>query len=201
MIDLFLKGGPLMYPLLACSVLSLAVILERAVHFLGTGTSRGGLDSALASLRSRDYRRAGEGLEALRGPVAALLAEAVRSRSLPREELESRLSLVGSSELKRLSLRLHWLELIGRISPMLGLVGTVLGLTRTFRTVAAVRHLSDPSLLASGIWEALITTVAGLLIGIPTLVFYHLYQNRLRSLSFEMKTYGEEVVAMLEEGR
>jgi biopolymer transport protein ExbB len=190
-----------MVPLLACSVLSLAVILERAVHFLGTRTSRSGLESALASLRRGDTSSAQEALESLRGPVASLAAEALRNRSMPRAELESRLSLVGSSELKRLSLRLHWLELIGRISPMLGLVGTVLGLTRTFRAVAAVRHLSDPSLLASGIWEALITTVAGLFIGIPTLVFYHLYQNRLRSLSFEMKTYGEEVVAMLEEGR
>ena len=96
---------------------------------------------------------------------------------------------------------LHYLELIGKIAPMLGLSGTVLGLARTFQTVASVSRFADPSLLASGIWEALITTVAGLFIGIPALIFYHLYDNGVRSLAFEMRTNGEEMVAALSETR
>jgi biopolymer transport protein ExbB len=82
---------------------------------------------------------------------------------------------------------------------MLGLTGTVTGLTRAFRTVAALKQVTDPSLLASGIWEALITTIAGLFIGIPALIAYHLYENRLRALAFELKTSGEELVAVLTE--
>jgi biopolymer transport protein ExbB len=104
---------------------------------------------------------------------------------------------VGSGELKRLSTRLHLLELIGRIAPMLGLSGTVLGLTRTFQTVASVRTFADPALLANGIWEALITTVTGLFVGIPALVFHHFFENRLNSFSFELKSTAESMIAEL----
>ena len=83
---------------------------------------------------------------------------------------------------------------------MLGLTGTVTGLTRAFQTVAALRQVTDPSLLASGIWEALITTVVGLFIGIPSIVAYHLLDNRLKSLAFEMRSTGEELVARIGEG-
>jgi biopolymer transport protein ExbB len=83
---------------------------------------------------------------------------------------------------------------------MLGLTGTVTGLTRAFQTVAALKQVSDPSLLASGIWEALITTVAGLFIGIPTIIAHHLLDNRLKSLAFDMKTSAEELVAQITEG-
>ena len=83
---------------------------------------------------------------------------------------------------------------------MLGLTGTVTGLTRAFQTVAALRQVSDPSLLAGGIWEALITTVAGLFIGIPTIIAYHLLDNRLKSIAFEMKSVCEELVARIFEG-
>ena len=63
------------------------------------------------------------------------------------------------------------------------------------QTVAQLKDSANPALLAGGIWEALITTVAGLFIGIPALIFYHLYENRVKSISFEMKTYSEELIS------
>jgi biopolymer transport protein ExbB len=134
-------------------------------------------------------------------PLSRLFAAALEGRDLPRVDLENRLSRLGSRELKRLAHRLHWLELVGRVAPMLGLTGTVTGLTRAFRTVAALKQVTDPGLLANGIWEALITTIAGLFIGIPALIAYHLYENRLRALAFELKTSSEELVAVLTERR
>jgi biopolymer transport protein ExbB len=132
-------------------------------------------------------------------PLAACSLIALAGRGLPRADLQNRLSRQGSAELKRLSHRLPRLELIGGVAPMLGLTGTVTGLTRAFRTVAALKPVTDPSLLASGIWEALITTIAGLFIGIPALIAYHLYDKHLRSLAFELKTPSEELVATLTE--
>jgi biopolymer transport protein ExbB len=198
MIDLFLKGGLLMYPLLACSLISLAVIVEKAVRLWGARADRLQADALLQAAGAGDLTRA-EALSRQRpGPVGRLLAEALASRALPRADLENHLSRLGSMELKTLGQRLHLLELVGKVAPMLGLTGTVTGLARAFRTVAQLRQVSDPGLLASGIWEALITTIAGLFIGIPTLIAYHLFDNRLKSLAFEMKSYGEELLARLD---
>jgi biopolymer transport protein ExbB len=199
MIDLFLKGGLLMYPLAACSLISLAIIIEKAIQFWRARSDRAQADGVLQAAGARDWARAEQLVRQGSRPLSRFLATALSGRQLPRATLEGRLSRQGSLELKRLSHRLHLLELIGRISPMLGLTGTVTGLTRAFQTVAALKQVSDPSLLASGIWEALITTVAGLFIGIPTLVAYHLLDNRLKSLAFEMKSTGEELVAKLTE--
>jgi len=201
MIDLFLKGGLLMYPLSACSLIALAIILEKAVVFGSARSSRGLAEGVLRAAGEGAWARAEALVQEDPRPLGRLLSAALAGRTLPRADLENQLSRVGSVELKRLSHRLHLLELIGRISPMLGLTGTVTGLTRAFRTVAALKQVSDPSLLASGIWEALITTIAGLFIGIPALIAYHLYENRLRALAFELKTSGEELVAVLTERR
>jgi len=205
MIDLFLKGGLLMYPLLACSLVSLAVIIEKTGAFWGDRGDRAGADALLQAAGAGDLVRA----EALAGapgggragPRTRLLADALAARALPRAELESRLSRLGSAQLKGLARRLHLLELIGKVSPMLGLTGTVTGLARAFRTVAQLRQVSDPGLLASGIWEALITTIAGLFIGIPTLIAYHLFDNRLKSLALDMQSCGEELLARLDRQR
>jgi biopolymer transport protein ExbB len=201
MIDYFMKGGLLMYPLAACSLIALAVILEKAIHFARARTPKGQAEAVVQAVRESRFEQARSLCEPASRPLPRLFAAALGNRSLPRADLENSLSRLGSLELKRLSRRLHWLELVGRIAPMLGLTGTVTGLTRAFRTVAALKQVTDPGLLASGIWEALITTIAGLFIGIPALIAYHLYENRLRALAFELKTSGEELVAALTERR
>jgi len=200
MVDLFLKGGLLMYPLAACSLIALALIIEKTVRFWSARSDRPRTEGILRAADARDWARAESLAKGYERPLGRLLAAALAGRHLPRTDLENRLSRLGSLELKHLGQRLHLLELVGRISPMLGLTGTVTGLTRAFQTVAALRQVSDPSLLASGIWEALITTVVGLFIGIPSIVAYHLLDNRLKSLAFEMKSTGEELVARIGEG-
>lgn len=201
MIDYFIKGGLLMYPLAACSLIALTVIIEKAVHFARARPAKGLAETVLQAARENRFEQAGALCGSSPRLLPRLLAAALEGRDQPRADLENRLSRIGSGELKLLSRRLHWLELVGRIAPMLGLTGTVTGLTRAFRTVAALKQVTDPSLLASGIWEALITTIAGLFIGIPALIAYHLYENRLRALAFELKTSGEELVAVLTERR
>jgi biopolymer transport protein ExbB len=201
MIDYFLKGGLLMYPLAVCSLIALAVILEKAVLFARARAPKGQTEAVLQAAREGRLQEAHALCTPGSQPQARLFAAALESRNLSRADLENSLSRLGSRELKRLGQRLHWLELVGRIAPMLGLTGTVTGLTRAFRTVAALKQVTDPSLLASGIWEALITTIAGLFIGIPALIAYHLYENRLRALAFELKTSSEELVAALTERR
>jgi biopolymer transport protein ExbB len=196
MLELFYRGGPLMYPLLFGSVLMIAIIIERGYHFIRAGVGRKFVDTVITTIEEGDLERAQSIAGKCRGPVAAIVETALRYRSYTQDVVENKISLRGDQELKRLSKNLHLLELTGKIAPMIGLLGTVIGMVEAFQEVAAVRNLVDPSLLAGGIWEALITTVAGLFVGIPALVFFHLYSNRVKATAFTMKHIGEEIMSM-----
>lgn len=196
MLDLFYKGGPLMYPLLFGSVLMIAIIIERGYHFIRARVNRRFIDRVINIIEEGDLHRAQRIAEECRGPIAAIVEAALRYRSYTQDVVENKISLRGDQELKRLSKNLHLLELTGKIAPMIGLLGTVIGMVEAFRELSSVKGLVDPSLLAGGIWEALITTVAGLFVGIPALVFFHLYTNQVKATASSMKHVGEEIMSM-----
>jgi biopolymer transport protein ExbB len=167
MINYFLKGGPLMWPILLCSLVALGLTIERTWAF-------------------RRFRVFDEG--------RSILEEAASGASgLPRDELEARLSAAGSRALRTLSRGLDILALVGRIAPMIGLLGTVLGLTDTFRVVSTATGGTDPSMLAGGIWEALITTVGGLFVAIPALIAHHFLDRSLAGIRFDLRIEAEEI--------
>jgi len=196
MLDLFYKGGPLMYPLLFGSVLMIAIIIERGYHFIRAKVKRKFVDSVTTAIEENDLEKAERIAVESSGPVAAVVETALKYRSYTQDVVENKISLRGDQELKRLSKNLHLLELTGKIAPMIGLLGTVIGMVEAFREISSVKNLVDPSLLAGGIWEALITTVAGLFVGIPALVFYHLYSNQVKTTASSMKHIGEEILSM-----
>jgi biopolymer transport protein ExbB len=198
MLELFYKGGPLMYPLLLGSVLMVALIIERACHFIGKGENRRVFEQVREYIRNGDFERARRAAQREKSPVFILIKEALGMRGSSKEEMENSLSIRGDRILRQLSKNLHLLELIGKIAPMIGLLGTVLGMVEAFQKVSFMKSIVNPSILASGIWEALITTVAGLFIGIPALIAYHLYSNRTKAIAFAMKHYSEEILAILE---
>lgn len=195
--EFFVKGGPLMYPLLVCSVLTVAFGLERGWHYFKAGRDGGAPEKIHALIEEGKIEAAQELATRAPGPVAAVLADGLRHRGVARDLMEEVISLRGAAELKRLNQHLHILELIGRLAPLMGLLGTVLGMVAAFRQVAAARGAVDPSLLAGGIWEALITTVAGLCVAIPAMVLHHLFEDRVRSFAYFMKHYGTEVAKHL----
>jgi biopolymer transport protein ExbB len=194
MIDLFFKGGVLMVPLFISSLVMLALIIERLIAFTGTGVS----------LSFVNHLKSGGALALKPGdispgswknrPVQQLLRDIIRMKHQPQAVIEKHVSIQGALYLHRLEAHLHLLELIGRIAPMMGLLGTVMGMVAAFRQVAAVEAVVDPSILAGGIWEALITTVAGLIVGIPALIAYHLFATRLERIAFLMKHYSEDLI-------
>jgi biopolymer transport protein ExbB len=197
MLEFFMKGGALMYPLLLCSVLTVAYGLERGYQYLRAGRRGEAVDRVRSLAAGGEFEEALALAEVSPGPVAAVLAEALRNRWRDAAALEESVSLKGSIELRRLNRNLHVLELTGRMAPLLGLLGTVLGMVEAFRRVASVQGSVDPSLLAGGIWEALITTVAGLGVAIPALVMHHFFEDRMASFAFRMKRHGSEMVNLL----
>jgi biopolymer transport protein ExbB len=196
MVELFYKGGPLMYPLLLGSVLMIAVVIERGIHFIGTGVNRKFIDTIKSLIERREFDAALNVSGQTRGPVPEVICEMLKFRRYTQDVVENEISIRGDQILRGLSKNLHLLELIGKIAPMIGLLGTVMGMVEAFQKVAVVKDMVNPSVLASGIWEALITTVGGLFVGIPALVFHHLYQNKLKSVAFSMKHHAEEIYSM-----
>ena len=197
MLDFFVKGGPLMYPLLLASILSMTVGIERGWHYLRAGRKKEAPEQIHNLIEQGQYEQALTLAEQTPGPVAAVLVEGLKHRGQEKDLLEEVVSLRGAAELQRLNQRLHLLDLIGRLAPLVGLLGTVVGMLAAFRQVAAARGAVDPSLLAGGIWEALITTVAGLCVAIPALVLHHLFEDRVKNFAYFMKHYGTEAVKHL----
>ncbi len=198
MMELMEKGGVMMLPIMVSSVLALAVIVERALAF-----SRNRSFGEAAWRRLLDKVRAGDSAGAVadlsdkRRPTAVLL-KAVLMVDGDAEGRAKRASLEGDEILRRMSQRVEWLAIIGALTPLMGLLGTVVGMIRVFSNVAAVGDVNDISLLAGGIWEALLTTAAGLAVALPVLITYHALQGKIDAYAFEMRKYGEELILLLQ---
>jgi biopolymer transport protein ExbB len=200
--DFIGKGGPFMWPIITCSMVALAIILERWVRFvrLPSGTRR--LASEVADLvrlgRVEDASRTCDGA---RGPVATVLREYCGALVLSAEQREQVAHMAGSRELRVLEQRLRALAAIARISPLLGLLGTVVGLVEAFMVVADHGGHVEASLLAGGIWQALLTTVAGLIVAIPATLFHDWFEGKVDDVAFALTEAVTEVGKQLPGGR
>jgi biopolymer transport protein ExbB len=193
MFDFFLKGGPLMWPILLCSVIAVAIILERFYYFHQARLNPTNLlfhvKKLLLAGRTHDAERLCRNSQ---GPIANILAAGIGSYNSPPEEKGKILIRVGSVELRKLEKNLSGLGIIGHIAPLLGLLGTVTGMIRAFMKIQELGGRVDASVLAGGIWEALITTAFGLSVAIPAIVFYHYFEGKVNDFSHQMKEVASE---------
>lgn len=185
-----------MYLLAVCSIVMIAIGLERSYHYVRLRCRDDLRGEIKGRILSGDFEKALATARRTPGPTAAAAAAALIHRG-DAETMEKAVSVKGSLELKRLNEHLHILVPIGRISPMIGLFGTVLGMVAAFQKVAEVRGQLDPSILAGGIWEALLTTVAGLSISLPALILHHFFEGKVMSEAFHMKLFAVEIVDLL----
>ena len=196
--DFVVKGGPVMIPLGLSSLVALTIILERMVslrrHRIIPPDFLGGLRKLLAN-GADDREEAIEYCQSDGSPIAAVLAAGIKHLDAPRDRLEKSITEAGQRQVLRLRKYLRALALIVSVSPMLGLLGTVTGMVRAFQTVAASSEaLGKAELLAKGIYEALITTVAGLSIAIPVLIAFHWFSARVERLVTDMDHLAVEFV-------
>lgn len=181
--ELFVRGGEVMWPILACSIIGLAVAVERMLVFLWYSTSYRGLVRALSTAIDRgDLDAARRIARQRRGPLARAAESYLSHLSLSSEAREDIVGRIVSENVARLENRLHWLSIIGVLSPMLGLLGTVAGLVEAFNQIELMGGQVQPQHLASGIWAALLTTVFGLVVALPALAVYHLLENRVNTI-------------------
>lgn len=203
MLNLIVMGGPVMVLLLICSILALAVSLERIWFFL-----RSRVDSEDLMEEIRLAFQQGKILEAVQiakrspGPVAAVLAAGIAYHDRSREEIKERLEEVGREELFKMERRLVVLDTIVSVAPLLGLLGTVTGIIRSFQILGAMQGLHSPAQMSAGIAEALLTTAAGLMIAIPTLAVHNWLVNIIERRVADMNRRAGELLDLLDaEGR
>jgi biopolymer transport protein ExbB len=177
--DFVVKGGWIMVPIGLCSLVALAVVTDRALALRRSRVAPRAFLAELASLR-RTPRRALEAASKHPSPAAAVLAVAIRDRDEPAMVRERRIEEAGHREVVRLRQRMRLLSALPQVATMLGLLGTIFGMIRTFSVVAASGEtLGRTEHLAKGIYEAWTATAAGLLVAIPTMVAYHALMGRL----------------------
>lgn len=192
--DLIVSGGPLMWPIGLCSVVALTYAFERWLRLrpgrLGNESFARSLVSAVAT------GGASQGLMLCRDattPLARIMSAALKLAGARSEEREKRVEDVAADEVRRLSANLKPLMLVYLVAPLLGLLGTVWGMIQAFATIAMKQGLGKPELLASGVYQALVTTAAGLTIAIPTVVAYYLLKGRIERFARRTETLYLEV--------
>ncbi len=192
--EFLVKGGICMIPLFLCSVAGLAIVIEKFISLQRRKIIVPEVVSVLENVKeANDFPLAISICEKHHGPFANIIRIALESHSLPREEIKETLFDQGRQEVHQLERGLGVLETVAGIGPLLGLLGTVLGILKVFKVIA-VMGVGQASALAGGISEALITTIAGLFIGIPALVAYNYFGNKAEALVLEIEKYSNRLL-------
>ena len=200
MLELVKAGGWLMVPILLCSVVAMGIIAER----FWTLQSRRIAPRNLAA-QVWQWAHAGEldstRLKQLRegSPLGRILAAGLSARDLDRDLMKEQIEDVGRHVVHDLERYLNSLGTIASITPLLGLLGTVIGMIKVF-AVITTRGVGDAGVLAGGISEALVTTAAGLTVAIPSLMFYRYFRGRVDALVVTMEQESLKMVEALHEG-
>ncbi len=195
MLELVRDGGFLMWPLVLCSIISLAIIAER---FWSLQTKRIIPMNLVAQVWQWDEAGILDAIRIQRlkegSPLGKILAAGLVNRNRDREVMKENIEEVGRHVAHDLERFLNTLGTIASITPLLGLLGTVIGMIKVFAVITA-QGIGDPGTLAEGISEALITTAAGLTVAIPSLMFYRYFRGRVDELVVTME---QEALKMVE---
>lgn len=201
MFDMIIKGGPIMYPIILCSIIALAIVVERVFHLYRANIdTKKFMDEIANKLRRNKIMESIEMCENTPGPIAHILKAGILKHDRPKEEIKETIEEAGLYEVPRLEKNLPVLSTIAHITPLLGLLGTVLGMVRCFQVIqekSASLYPVSPGDLAGGIWQALITTVVGLSIAIPTYVAYNYLVNKVDGFVLDMERSATDLINIL----
>lgn len=189
-IDIISKGGPLVIPIFLCSVVALAVFVERLIALRYDKIFPQRLADAVIDLVKQGKFDAALSLTRQQSsPLSSLIISCLESEHLGRSEAKERMEEVGIVEVSTLSRYVGALSTIATVSPLLGLLGTVTGMIKVFKSVAST---TDPQIsqLAGGIWEALLTTVAGLAVAIPSYLVFRYLESRIEKIASGLQEYA-----------
>lgn len=199
--DILIDGGPTMVPIAICSVFALSIVITKLIYFSKISTNTQRLKTEVFGLlQENHYKEAVQLCDEDPSPVSKILKGGIMKSGGTREEIKEAMEDVSLFEIPLLEKRFTALATIAHIAPLLGLLGTVLGMTASFNTIqarAASMNPVTPGDLAGGIGEALLTTVAGLVVAIPTYVAYNYLMSRVNGFVREMEHAATELLNFL----
>ncbi|MEI6730528.1 MAG: MotA/TolQ/ExbB proton channel family protein, partial [Pseudomonadota bacterium] len=203
-VDLFQRGGPVMYVLLGLSIYGVAVIMFKMYQFWNAGmfSHNNFIDKAVNEIRAGDIAQASRTLSSVRGPIARIMRvslDCVANRDISQRSKEAEIARVGAADIRYLESHLRGLEMIANIGPLLGLLGTVMGMVAAFAKLESAGARVDPSLFAGGIWEAFLCTVAGLVVAIPAIAVYYGIDALIERVRSTMRDVSIQILALEDE--
>lgn len=194
-IDILRNGGIVFWFILLVSAVAMVVFIERFLHYHRAQiNSTEFLNGVRNVLRRDNVVEAISICDATPGPVARLVKTAILNRDQGRERIAEALEEAGLSEVPRLEEKLNLLATIAQIAPLLGLLGTVIGLMHTFYDLKAAGLMANSAMLSDGIWTALICAGAGLAVAIPAHAGYNYLVSRVNSIVLDMERAATEIV-------
>jgi biopolymer transport protein ExbB len=190
MVEIFERGGLMMYPLILASVIALAIIIERFFSLRKNKVIIPDIISVVEQFSSfQDIDLAKNICAKYKGPLSSLVRIGLENTELERNEIKELIEDQGRQEVRTLEKGLTILETIAVIAPLMGLLGTVLGMIKVF-SVIKEQGIGQAAALSGGISEALITTVTGLFIGIPVLIFFNFFTKRAENFVLDIEKYS-----------
>ena len=201
--EIMMKGGPVMWLIILCSVLALAISLERFwyLHRIKIGTAKL-FDTIIARVKKNKVQEALRICSDRQNPMANILKAGILKYDKGRERIKEAIEDASLFEVPKLERHLTVLATVAHVAPLLGLLGTVTGMVKAFQRIelsAASFNTVNPSDLAGGIWEALLTTVAGLTVAIPTFFIYNYLVSRVNGFILDMEKASTALVDVLAE--
>lgn len=197
--ELLSEGGILMIPLFLLSLVAVYVIAER---WRSLNNSRMEIDSLLRTiegmLKDGDRERALTYCDGIDKPLARILKAGIRRLGRPIRDIEDAIRNAGKKEIFHLEKRMNWLATIAGVAPLVGFTGTVTGMIEAFMDIQSLQGNVNPSVLAGGIWEALITTATGLIVGIIAYGFYNFLLGKINRMIHELENASADFVDLLQ---
>lgn len=188
MLHSFQNGGPVMYPLLACSLIVLTVIIDRVSFWVAIDRQRNKplMDEVLELCRRGDWEKVRDRVAGSRDFVIRVLISGILHREF---NMGKAMEAAAVVELKRMRRHMGVIDTMITVAPLLGILGTVTGIISSF-DMLGVSGIDDPRAVTAGIAEALITTAAGLMIAIPSVIPYNYFNARIENAAHEMEKYA-----------
>ena len=198
MLDILIKGGPILWVIIALSFVGAVIIIERLLYFRKIGVDEDKLIARLkSSLEKGHYDEALSICDNNPAPITNLMKVGIDHRRFPKYTQKEVIMDAANQETPRLERYLSALGTVAHIAPLLGLLGTVTGNIEAFGVLGKFGSVGDPSILAKGISEALITTAAGMIVAIPCIVFYNYLVNKVNHMIVRLENRVGEMVLLL----
>lgn len=196
MLDIFNSGGPVMYPLLACSIIVLTVIIDRIIFWAGVGMQRNKalVDDVLEICRKGDWGQVRHRVEGSRDYVVRVLISGILHREF---SMGKAMEAAAEVEVKRMRRFMGVLDTMITVAPLLGIFGTVIGIISSFEMLGAA-GIDRPQAVTAGVAQALITTATGLGIAIFSVFPFNYFNSRVESAVHEMEKYATSLEIVYE---